>query len=157
MTAPSESKQTLVSLLSTATISLNLRGLTKQEIIDELIDLLDRAHLLTDKLAARDAVIDRESKLSTGLGYGVAVPHGKTSGVEKLIGAFGIKREGIHFDAADGEFTKMFFMLVSPETNSGPHIKALAQIAKFMREERHRTQILNARSAEEMIKIFESE
>jgi mannitol/fructose-specific phosphotransferase system IIA component (Ntr-type) len=153
----SEAKQTLTALLSPATISLNLRGLTKQEIIEELIGLLDRAHLLKSRSLALEAVVERESKLSTGLGHGVAVPHGKTDGVDKLVGAFGIKREGIHFDAADGEPTKMFFMLVSPHTTTGPHIKALAQIAKFLKLESNRQKILNAASAVEVIRIFDSE
>ena len=137
-----------------STIYLDLKGLTKQEIIDELITILDRAGFLLDKTAVREAVIERESKLSTGLGAGVAVPHGKTSGVNRLVGAFGIKREGIHFDAADGQPVKLFFMLVSPPSVSGPHVKALAQIAKFLRTDKNKEKLLNAKTPEEVHKIF---
>lgn len=80
----SKQKQKLSELLTPSAISLDLKGQTKQEIIDELIDILDRAGYLTDKAAVREAVIEREAKLSTGLGEGVAVPHGKTAGEKDL-------------------------------------------------------------------------
>ncbi len=153
----SKQKQTLSELLKPAAINLELRGLTKQEIIDELIETLDRTGALLDKSAVRQAIIEREAKLSTGLGEEVAVPHGKTSGVEKLVAAFGIKREGIHFDAADGQPVKLFFMLASPPSVTGPHVKALAQIARFLRSGRNKEKLLNARTAEEVHKIFSAE
>lgn len=154
-----ESKQTqkLSELLTPASINMDLRGLTKQEIIDELIDTLDRAGVLNDKAAVREAIIEREAKLSTGLGEEVAVPHGKTPGVDRLVAAFGIKREGIHFDAADGQPVKLFFMLASPQSVTGPHINALAQIARFLRSGRNKEKLLNARTPEEIHRIFSSE
>ena len=154
MKTESRQKQKLSELLTPSAISLELKGQTKQEIIDELIDILDRAGYLTDKAAVRDAVIEREAKLSTGLGEGVAVPHGKTAGVERLVAAFGIKRDGIHFDAADGQPAKLFFMLVSPQSVTGPHVKALAQIARFLRSGRNKEKLLSAGTAEEIYKIF---
>lgn len=153
----SKQKQKLSELLTPSAISLDLKGQTKQEIIDELIDILDRAGYLTDKAAVREAVIEREAKLSTGLGEGVAVPHGKTAGVERLVAAFGIKRDGIHFDAADGQPAKLFFMLVSPQSVTGPHVKALAQIARFLRSGRNKEKLLSAGTPEEVHKIFASE
>lgn len=150
-------KQKLSELLKPATISLELKGQTKQEIIDELIEILDRAGSLTDKTSVREAVIEREAKLSTGLGEGVAVPHGKTAGVEKLVAAFGIKREGIHFDSADGQPAKLFFMLISPQSVTGPHVKALAQIAKFLRTDHNKEKLLGAKSPQEIHKIFATE
>ena len=153
----SKQKQKLSELLTPSAISLDLKGQTKQEIIDELIDILDRAGYLTDKAAVRESVSEREAKLSTGLGEGVAVPHGKTAGVERLVAAFGIKRDGIHFDAADGQPAKLFFMLVSPQSVTGPHVKALAQIARFLRSGRNKEKLLSAGTAEEIHKIFAME
>jgi mannitol/fructose-specific phosphotransferase system IIA component (Ntr-type) len=153
----SKQKQKLSDLLTPATIHMDLRGLTKQAIIDELIDILDRAGSLTDKAAVRQSIIEREAKLSTGLGEGVAVPHGKTPGVAHLVAAFGIKRDGIHFDAVDGQPVKLFFMLVSPESVSGPHVKALAQIAKFLRTHQSKEKLLSAKTPEDVHKIFASE
>lgn len=152
-----EPKRKLSEILVPSTIHLDLKGQTKQEIIDELIDILDQAGFLIDRTAVRESVIEREAKLSTGLGQGVAVPHGKTPGVDRLVAAFGIKREGIHFDAADGQPVKLFFMLVSPQFVSGPHVKALAQIAKFLRTDKNKEKLLNAKTSDEIHKIFASE
>lgn len=144
----------LADLLTTATVSLSLRGRTKQEIIDELLALLDRAGQVHDLQAARRSVIEREKKLSTGLGRGIAVPHGKTTGVERLVGAFGIHREGVWFDAADGHPCTLFFMILSPVTVSGPHVKALADIAKHLRKAANREQLMKAETAEAVLNIF---
>ena len=103
----------LHELIRPDTISLVLKGKTKQEIIDELIDLMDGAGLLLDRFAVREAVIERERIVSTGLENGLAVPHGKTTGVDHLVGALGIKPDGIPFDAADGHPSKIFFMLIT--------------------------------------------
>lgn len=145
---------TVGSLLTEATISLDLRGQTKLEVIDELIGLLDAAGRLLDLEKVRAAVIERERKLSTGLEHGVAVPHGKTDGVDRLVAAFGLKKQPIYFDSADGKPAHLFFMLVSPETVSGPHIRALASIAKFMNRSQNRDRISAASNKTEVLAIF---
>ncbi len=151
---PLTTSSNLADLLTTATVSLSLRGKTKQETIDELLGLLDRAGQIHDLAAARRAVIEREKKLSTGLGRGIAVPHGKTTGVERLVGAFGIHREGVWFDAADGKPCSLFFLILSPVTVSGPHVKALADIAKHLRKAPIREQLMKAETAETVLNIF---
>lgn len=145
----------LSAFLRPETIITNLKGQSKQAVIDELIDVMDHAGLLLDRSQVRDAVVERERKLSTGLGHGIAVPHGKTGGVERLVGAFGIHRTGIPFDAADGAPATLFFMLLSPVNISGPHVKALAAVAKFMRNERNRDIIFAAKTTEEIWSIFD--
>ncbi len=147
----------LSSFIAENTILMNLSGFTKQQALDELIDVLDRAGKLNDKNSARQAVIERESQLSTGLGNGIAVPHGKTNAVTELVAAFGIKQEGIQFDSADGQPAHIFFMLVSPLDVSGPHIKALASIARFLRVKDNRDLLLKAKSPTEVLSIFESD
>ena len=142
-------------LLTAGTVSLDLKGQTKLEVIDELVGILDAAGLLTDKGAVRQAVIERERKLSTGLENGVAVPHGKSNGVNRLVAAFGIKKKGLYFDSADGRPAHLFFMLVSPETISGPHIRALASIAKFMNTAGNRERLMKATGQEDVLKICE--
>ncbi|MBX7150864.1 PTS sugar transporter subunit IIA [bacterium] len=148
-------KTKLSNFLRPETIIVDLVGQSKQAVIDELIGVMDAAGLLLDRSQVREAVIERERKLSTGLGNGIAVPHGKTIGVERLVGAFGIHRTGISFDAADGAPAKLFFMLVSPKSVSGPHVKALAAVAKFMRNERNREIIFAAKTTEEVFSIFD--
>lgn len=145
----------LSAFLRPETVVVDLNGQSKQAVIDELITAMDHAGLLLDRSQVREAVIERERKLSTGLGHGIAVPHGKTTGVDRLVGAFGIHRTGIPFDAADGAPAKLFFMLISPKNISGPHIKALAAVAKFMRNERNREMILAAKTPEEVLSIFD--
>ena len=145
----------LSSLLSLTTINLNLKGRSKQAIIDEMVQMLDEAKLLRNRVEVRKAVMEREAKLSTGLGFGIAVPHGKTNGVDKLVGALGVQREGVPFDSADGEPAKIFFMLISPENVTGPHIKALAALAKFLRTDKKRKALLAANSPEKVLTIFD--
>ncbi len=141
-------------LLTTGTVNMDLKGQTKLEIIDELLGMLDGAGFLTDRNAVRQAVIERERKLSTGLENGVAVPHGKSNGVNRLVAAFGINKKGLYFDSADGKPAHLFFMLVSPESVSGPHIRALASIAKFMNTAGNRERLLKAGGKEDILELF---
>ncbi|HNO12510.1 MAG TPA: PTS sugar transporter subunit IIA [bacterium] len=154
MTDVNTTPSSLAELILPKTIRLDLQGKTKQGVIDELIELIADAGLVRDKSAVRQAVIERERKLSTGLGHGIAIPHGKTDAVDKLVGAFGIKREGIHFDSADGAPAKIFFLLISPVTVTGPHIKALSGIARFLRVEKNRERLLQAASVDEIISLL---
>jgi PTS system nitrogen regulatory IIA component len=149
-----EESVSIGALLRPDTVRLELSGRTKIEIIDELVDVLDRAGLVTDRVQVREAVVEREKKLSTAMEHGVAVPHGKTSGVDRLVAAFGIKPQGVYFDARDGEPSRLFFLVVSPESISGPHVKALASIARCMNSAAHRGRILKAKSAEEVLRIL---
>ncbi len=151
---PTKTATNLADLLTTATISLSLRARTKQEVIDELLALMDRAGKVSDLKAARRAVIEREKTLSTGLGRGIAVPHGKTTGVERLAGAFGIHREGVLFDASDGKPCTLFFLILSPVSISGPHVKALADIAKHLRNATVRERLVQAASPDDVLNIF---
>ncbi len=144
----------LADLLTTATVLLTMSGRTKQEVIDELLGVMQQANRLHDVAAARKAVIEREKKLSTGLGRGIAVPHGKTVAVSHLCGAFGIHREGVLFDSADGQPCHLFFLILSPMTESGPHVKALSDIAKHLRHPEIRERLLTSTSAEDILNIF---
>jgi len=154
LSVPDKIKTNLADLLTTATVSLSLKARTKQEVIDELIGMMDAAGKLTDRVAVRRAVIEREKTLSTGLGRGIAVPHGKTSGIGRLAGAFGIHREGVLFDAADGNPCTLFFLILSPVSVSGPHVKALADIAKHLRNSTVREHLMQATSPDDVLNLF---
>jgi mannitol/fructose-specific phosphotransferase system IIA component (Ntr-type) len=145
---------TLAQLLRPETIRMNLQGKTKQEVIDELIDMLDASHLLLDKTKARAAVIERERQVSTGMEYGLAVPHGKTDAVENLVAAFGIHRNGIMFDSADKKLSSFFFMMISPITITGPHLKALRNVIRFFSPEINRKKIMDASTPDQIISIM---
>lgn len=141
-------------LLKPETIRINLTGRTKQEVIDELIEVLDHNHLLKDKGKARASVIERERQVSTGLENGLAVPHGKTAGVDHLVAAFGIHRTGIWFDSSDRRPTHYFYMMLSPPDISGPHLLALREVIRFFNSEVNRERLLQAKTPEQIIEAM---
>ena len=93
----------LRTVLTTDTVDLHLKGTTKEAIIDEMLDLLVKAGKVTDKAAARECVLDRERKMSTGMKHGIAIPHGKTDTVSDLVACIGISDNPVDFDSLDQE------------------------------------------------------
>lgn len=134
--------------------SLNLKSDTKEGIIEEMVDLLVAAGKITDRETVLQAVLDRESKMSTGIRHGVALPHGKTAVVDKLVTAVCLKPEGVDFDALDGEISRIFVMTISSVLDTGPHMHYLAQISRLLNLESVRERILAVKSIQELIKIF---
>jgi len=140
--------------LKRSVICLNLRGETKEAIIAELVDMLVDAGLVQDREAALQAVMARESTMSTGMQHGVAIPHGKTEAVDELATAFGFKKEGVDFDSADGEPSRIFIMSVSSVTMAGPHMKFLAHVGRFLDSPKTRERVLAAHSKEEVLSLL---
>ena len=130
--------------LSVETISLDLKGTTKDEILAEMVDLLAASGHIRDKEAVLKAVAERERRMSTGMQNGIAIPHGKTDAVDCLIAALGIKRDGIDFGALDGQPSTIFVMTVSPDSRTGPHIQFLAEISRPLNDASVRAKILTA-------------
>ena len=116
----------LLDLIDTDVVKVPLQGRTKNEAIRELVETLRDAGKIADVEPVYDAVIARESMGSTGLENGIAVPHAKTRAVRKLTMALGISPQGVDFQAIDGKPSKLFFLLLAPPDQSGPHIQALA-------------------------------
>jgi PTS system nitrogen regulatory IIA component len=110
----------------------HLKGETKDAIIAELIDALDRAGKLPDRAEALKAVMDRESTMSTGLENGVALPHGKSTTVPRLVAAFGLKPEGVDFKALDGQPSRLFVLVVSAVTRASQHIQFLGELGRAL-------------------------
>jgi len=119
-------------LLNERLIKCELDGNTKAEVIDELLDLLHVTGLVSDIGAAREAVLQRESSMSTGLQFGVAIPHGKTDVVDRLVCAVGIKKRGIDFESMDGEPAKIFVLTLSPKSKPAPHIQFMSTISQLL-------------------------
>jgi len=134
--------------------SLHLKSDTKAGIIEEMIDLMVAAGRITDKKAALDAVLEREKKMSTGMQYGVAIPHGKSPTAGDLVTAFALKKEGIDFASIDGEPSRIFIMTVSPVNRTGPHMAYLAEISKLLSRPLIRRRLLDAQNADEVVKIL---
>ena len=102
-------------------------------------------------------LMDREGLQSTGIGEGVAIPHGKFPGLDRLLAAFARSTPGIDFEAVDGQPTHLFFLLVVPENSGGQHLKALARISRFFRDASFRKQLMEASSVEEVFSAISEE
>ncbi len=130
-----------------------LTATTKEGVIDELLDVLDRAGLLRDRAAAAEAVWDRERSMSTGLQYGVAIPHGKTDAVDRLVCCVGLKHEGVDFDAMDDEPSKIFLLTLSPKRRPAPHLQFMSTVSRILNEQGRR-RILAAATAGQILEVF---
>ena len=142
---------TLMEILSGKAVLVGLKGQNKREILEELVDMLEVGDKIMDREKVLEAVLLREEIMSTGIGHGIAIPHGKSEYVTELGGVLGIKQEGVDFDALDGKPTYIFFLLVSPMDVSGPHIKALARISRLLKGEDFRQELIGAADKEDAI------
>ncbi|RMH63576.1 MAG: PTS sugar transporter subunit IIA [Calditrichaeota bacterium] len=131
-----------------------LRGADKTAVIDELLDVLYDSGVLADRATARHDVLAREQYLSTGMEEGLAVPHAKTDAVSELVVAFGLHRDGIDFESMDGKPARFIFLVLSPRSTSGPHIRALAQITRALKDASVRQALLEADTAENIASII---
>ncbi len=147
----------LSQYLPSSHIIIDLKGESKFQIIEELMDQLKSNGELVDADIALQDVLARESYLSTGLENGLAIPHAKTDGVDGLKIAFGIKKEGVDFESLDGKPANLIFLVVSPRNTSGPHIQTLAVISRNLKDAQARDALLNVSSAEEAAQIFKEQ
>lgn len=144
-------------LLSKKAIEPNLQAQTKEEVLEELVSLLEKTGKLVDRKEFLRVIGEREELGSTGIGYNIAIPHARSSGVESLVGAFGISREGIDFDALDKEPVHLFFILGAPKDAAGDYLKALATVSRFLRHKKYHQSLLKAGTVEDVVKIVEQE
>lgn len=147
----------LADYLPVEQINPDLQGTSKFEIIEELLNLLEKHPKMVDREIALQDVLDREGYLSTGLENGLAIPHAKTDGVGALLLAFGIKREGVDFESLDGKPAQLIFLVLSPRDTSGPHIQTLAVISRNLKEAHKREALLKAQSAEEIARYIKEQ
>jgi fructose-specific phosphotransferase system IIA component len=115
-------------------IKLELEATDKEGVLREMVDLLTEIKEVGDQKAILKALIERENLGSTGIGQGIAIPHGKTDKVDGLAAVLGISKKGVNFEALDGEPVYILFLLVAPKDTAGPHLKALAQISRLLRD-----------------------
>jgi fructose-specific phosphotransferase system IIA component len=143
----------LSDLLTPDRVRVPLRGTAKDELLEELVEVLRAAGAIGDAEDVLRAVRERERVLSTGVGNGVAIPHGKSEGVASLAMAAGVTREPVDFDALDGEPVRLVFLLVGPDAAAGQHVKALSRISRLVRRDSFRERLVGAGSAEEFAAI----
>jgi len=137
-------------------ILLDLSGKTKLDVIKELLDHMHKLGVVSNYEAALDDILVRENHLSTGLENGIAIPHAKTEGVDKLAIVFGIKKYGIDFESLDAKPANLIFLVLSPKNTSGPHIQALALISRNLNINTNRDRLKSAKSVNEIAEIFTS-
>jgi len=142
----------IVEILSPKGIIANLRGKGKPEVISELVDVLPLGDL--DKTKVVQVLLDRERLGSTGIGDGVAIPHGKLPGLGSIMAAFGRSLKGVEFDSLDGNPAHLFFVLLAPEDSAGLHLKALARISRLFKDGRFRRGLMAAKDEEEIYRLF---
>lgn len=143
--------------LTKDTVSLHLKGTTKEEIINEMLDILVSAGKIKDKKAALACVLDREKKMSTGIKHGIALPHGKTDCVKELVACVGVSDEPVDFGSIDQMPARIFVMTLSPINKAGPHLQFLSQISSLLKSDTTREKVLNAKTCDELIKFLMSD
>jgi mannitol/fructose-specific phosphotransferase system IIA component (Ntr-type) len=125
----------LSELLNPQSVTTRLKARTKREAVAELVELLESAHGLASQGEILDRVLRREAMMSTGIGNGIAIPHGKARLVDRLVAACGVAPEGIEYESVDGEPATLFVLLVAPESGGALHVKVLANISRLLKEE----------------------
>lgn len=144
----------LKNLLKPDLVTIDLQGSNKEDIIRELVQLAAKSGKVFDTEEAIASVFERESRMSTGMKHGIAIPHGKTTAVHELVACVGISKKEIDFDALDRKGCRIFIMTLSPIDKTGPHLQFLAEVGMLFRSEVKRQALLSAASPEEIVAIL---
>ena len=153
--SPSEAL-TIPDILPKDAIKVPFDVANKQEAIDGLIELLAERGHVADAEEMKQVVWDRENQRSTGIGEGLAIPHGKSTSIPRLVMAIGIPTQPIEFDSIDGKPVKFLALLLSPADKIAEHIQALGRISRLMNDERFRETAYSAASDEELYEHIKS-
>ena len=140
----------IAELTKTDFIIKDLKSKTKKEVLTELSEVFLTADLHIDGEAMAEVLLERERLGSTGIGEGIAIPHGKLPGLTNLIVSFGRSRSGIDFESLDGKPVHIFFLLMAPENSASQHLKALAKISRMLKDKTFRKDLMEADSREEL-------
>jgi fructose-specific phosphotransferase system IIA component len=140
----------LLEILKPENVKVPLEATTKNDAIAELVNLLAKNGSVTDARKVLDAVLERESTRTTGIGNGLAIPHGKCAGTKELVMAIGKAATPIDFQAIDGRPVTLIWLLTSPPDKTGPHIHALARISRLMTIDKFRQNLMAAKTAQEV-------
>ena len=140
-------------------VSSDLKSESKADVIAEMVGLLIEAGVLEKKHKPKvvEVLMAREALGSTGIGQGIAIPHGKSEATDKMISALGVSKKGIHFDSLDGESSHIFFLLIAPIDSSGPHLKVLAKISRLLKDKFFRDSLRNTRSSKDILDLVAQE
>jgi PTS system nitrogen regulatory IIA component len=147
----------IMEILVKESVILDLGVRTKREVLAEMAASLAKVEPQIEAGRLLDVLMEREALQSTGIGEGVAIPHGKLSGLTRLVASFARSRAGIDFESIDGQPTHHFFLLVVPEHSGGQYLKALARISRFFRDPAFRQALAEGEALDDVIRAIEDE
>jgi len=141
-------------MFSKERVSFDMKSKTKTEALDELIELLIKDNKVKDAEIFKKAVLDREEEYSTGIGMGIAIPHGKSNSVIEASIVFGKSVDGVEYDSMDGKPAHLFFLIAVPEDANNVHLKVLSEISRKLMHSEIREQLMNCGSFEDFLEVF---
>jgi nitrogen PTS system EIIA component len=147
----------LLDILPKESIISELRGRSKHEILEELTDALLKHKPQLDRAQVVEVLLERERLGSTGIGDGIAIPHGKIKDLDQLALSFGRSTTGVDFESMDGKPAHFFFLLVAPENCAGIHLRALAKIARFLKNSTIRKRLGTVKTQDEVAAILQED
>lgn len=147
----------LSDLLDDRAIKVGLEGEDKEEVFAEMIEMLVRTGRVSDRQRALQAILGREAMATTGIGNGVAVPHGKDASLRKLAAALGISQKGVEYDAADDQPVYVVFLVLAEANNPGPHVQCLGEIARLLQVPGFYERLRRCSSAQEVLAAIRTE
>ena len=147
----------IMEILVKESVILDLGVRTKREVLAEMAASLAKVEPQIEAGRLLDVLMEREALQSTGIGEGVAIPHGKLTGLTRLVASFARSRAGIDFESIDGQLTHHFFLLVVPEHSGGQYLKALARISRFFRDPAFREALAEGEALDDVIRAIEEE
>ena len=142
----------IVEILNGDTVIPELASKNKKEVIEELISVIVEKDNSLNKEELIEVFLERERLGSTGIGDGIAIPHGKLKNIDTLFASFGRSIKGVDFESMDGKLTYLFFLLVAPENSAGVHLKTLARISRLLKDDSFRKSLMEAESKEEIFR-----
>lgn len=152
-----EDIQKLTDIMDEGLIEIELAGESRDEIIDELIDKLETSNVLESKEVYKEAILKREAEGTTGLGMGIAIPHGKSNTVNKPTVAFGIKKSGVDWQSLDGSKAQLIFIIAVPEASAGDaHLRILQMLSRRLMDESFRNELLQVSSKAEAYALLDT-
>jgi PTS system nitrogen regulatory IIA component len=147
----------ITDILDEASIIQDLRSISKKGVLEELSNVLVQRGKLPDRDKVVEVLLEREKLGSTGIGDGIAIPHGKMKEIKGLVTSFGRSKKGVNFESIDNKPTHLFFLLIAPENSAGIHLKALARISRLLKDPSFRNRLMEAKDRQDLFGIITEE
>ncbi|MCC0706422.1 fructose PTS transporter subunit IIA [Clostridioides sp. ES-S-0190-01] len=153
----SENVSNKVSLYNEETVVLDIKGKNKIDVIDEMVEILDKSGVLLDKNKFKEEIHKREEISSTGFGMGIAIPHAKTDAVKVPRVAVGVSKEGFDFESEDGSPVHLIFMIAATDNGDNLHLKTLSQLSAKLMDEEFLNELINSKTSIEIVSKLNNE